>query len=30
MEKDLKNSSDCKGKSWGIEIINAPKAWELL
>ncbi len=28
--KDLKNSTDCIGKSWGIEAINAPAAWELL
>lgn len=29
-EKDLKNYTDCKGKSWGIEAIRAPEAWKLL
>ncbi len=27
---DLKNPDDCKGKSWGVEAINAPAAWDLL
>ena len=27
---DLKNSTDCKGKSWGLEAINAPAAWSIL
>lgn len=29
-KKDLKNFTDCKGKSWGIEAIRAPEAWKLL
>lgn len=27
---DLANSTDCAGKSWGFEMIQAPAAWELL
>jgi len=27
---DLKKADDCKGKSWGVEAINAPAAWKLL
>ena len=27
---DLKNSTDNKGKSWGVEAINAPAAWSLM
>lgn len=27
---DLKNPDDCKGKSWGVEAINAPAAWDML
>lgn len=27
---DLSNSTDCAGKSWGFEMIQAPAAWELL
>lgn len=29
-KRDLKNVADCKGKSWGVEAINAPAAWSLL
>ena len=27
---DLKNATDMKGKSWGVEAINAPEAWRLM
>ncbi|MFR2342069.1 MAG: S8 family serine peptidase [Ruminococcus sp.] len=27
---DLSNSTDCAGKSWGFEMIQAQAAWELL
>ena len=27
---DLKNPTDMKGKSWGVEAINAPEAWNLM
>jgi len=29
-KSDLKKPNDCKGKSWGVEAINAPAAWKLL
>ncbi len=29
-EGDLKKSADNKGKSWGVEAIKAPEAWEIL
>lgn len=29
-KRDLKDVADCKGKSWGVEAINAPAAWSLL
>lgn len=29
-KNDLNKPNDCKGKSWGVEAINAPAAWELL
>ena len=29
-KNDLKNSNDNKGKSWGVEAINAPEAWKIM
>lgn len=29
-KSDLKNSKDNKGKSWGVEAINAPEAWKIM
>lgn len=29
-KSDLKNSTDNKGKSWGVEAIKAPTAWKLM
>ena len=29
-EKDLQNFNDCEGKSWGLEAVEAPAAWDIL